>query len=120
MNVQKSNYLAGSFYAAQLKGLGATDEVTIFVRDMGLARERFDFLETDAEFGNFKLIETKNFEIWFNSAVTELTVASSIRFSIPVVDDIELYLEMINDAPRGPKIAEQLKERILGANYFGK
>lgn len=120
MNVQKSNYLASSFYAAQLKGLGATDEVTIFVRDMGQARERFDFLEPDAEFGNFKLIETKNFEIWFNSVNTEITVASAIRFSIPVVDDIELYLEMMTDAPRGPKIAEQLKERILGANYFGK
>lgn len=120
MNVQKPNYLASNFYAAQLKGLGATDEVTIFVRDMGQAREMFDFLELDAEFGNFKLIETKNFEIWFNSVNTEITVASAIRFSIPVVDDIELYLEMMTDAPRGPKIAEQLKERILGANYFGK
>ncbi|MCH7559483.1 MAG: hypothetical protein IIB56_18805 [Planctomycetes bacterium] len=120
MNVQKPNYLASNFYAAQLKGLGATDEITIFVRDMGQAREMFDFLELDAEFGNFKLIETKNFEIWFNSVNTEITVASAIRFSIPVVDDIELYLEMMTDAPRGPKIAEQLKERILGANYFGK
>ncbi|MFQ6115120.1 MAG: hypothetical protein ACE5NG_13735 [bacterium] len=114
------NYLAGSFYAAQIKGLSATDEVTIFVRDMRQARKDFDFLEPDAEFGDFKLVEAKDATIWFNSTEAELTVASAIKFSIPVVDNIELYLEMLIDTPRGPKIAEILKERILGATYFGK
>lgn len=112
-NVQKSNYLACGFYAAQLKGLGATNEITIIVREMVQAREDFDFLEPDAEFGNIKLIEKNDVELWFNSIDIELTIESVIKVTIPVVDDIELYLEMAVDTPRGPKIAEQLKQRIL-------
>lgn len=118
-NVNKSNYLACGFYAAQIKRLASTDEKTIFVKDILQARKEFNFLEPDAEFGNFKFIETNDVEIWFNSVETELTIDSTIKVSIPVVDDIELYLEMINDVPRGPRVAELLKERILRANYNG-
>ena len=112
-NVEESNYLACGFYAAQLKGLGATNEITITVRDMEQARKDFDFLEPDAEFGNIKLIEKNNTELWFNSINIELTIESVIKVTILVVDDIELYLEMVADTPRGPKVAERLKERIL-------
>jgi len=109
-----SNYLACGFYATQIKGLAATDEVTIFVKDLEQAKKDFDFIIPDSEFGDFKLIETKDTEIWFNSNEVQLTMASVIRVSIPVVDDLELYLEMMSDAPRGPKVAKLLKERILG------
>ena len=80
---------------------------------MDQAKKDFDFLEPDTEFGNVKLIENNDIEIWFNSVEIELTIESVIKVTIPVVDDIELYLEMIADTPRGPKIAEQLKRRIL-------
>jgi len=112
-NVQKSNYLACGFYATQIKGLGVTNEIMICVRNMDQARKDFDFLEPDTEFGNVKLIENNDIEIWFNSVEIELTIESVIKVTIPVVDDIELYLEMMADTPRGPKIAEQLKRRIL-------
>ena len=112
-NVQKSNYLACGFYATQIKGLGVTNEIMICVRNMDQAKKDFDFLEPDTEFGNVKLIENNDIEIWFNSVEIELTIESVIKVTIPVVDDIELYLEMIADTPRGPKIAEQLKRRIL-------
>ena len=36
-----------------------------------------------------------------------------------VVDDIELYLEMMADTPRGPKIAKLLKGRILKVDTDG-
>jgi hypothetical protein len=55
-------------------------------------------------FGQLDLIETKNPCVWFN--------LQGSKFS-KVVDDIELYLEMMIDTPRGPKVAEMLKERIL-------
>ena len=112
-NVQKSNYLACGFFAAQIRGLGATNEMTISVRDMDQARKDFDFLEPDAEFGNIKLIENKDVEPWFNSIDIEIKIEQAIKTTIPIVDDIELYLEMMTDTPRGPKIAEQIKQRIL-------
>jgi hypothetical protein len=112
-NVIKSNYLASGFYAAGLRGLAVTDEITIFTKDMAQARKEFDFLQPDAEFWNVKFIETNNDEMWFNSVDIDLTIASVINVSIPVVDEIELYLEMMASSPRGPKIAGQLKRRIL-------
>jgi len=89
-NVEKSNFLACGFYAAQVKGLAVTNEITIFCKDMEQARKDFDFLEPDTEFGNIKLIENNNIELWFNSIDIELTVESIIKVTIPVVDDIEL------------------------------
>ena len=114
LRVDGLNYLACGFYAAQIKGLATTDEVTIFVKDIGQAKERFDLYVTpDAEFGNLKFIETKDSALWFNSTEVELTIASGIQVPMCVVDDIGLYLEMMADTPRGPKIAEILKRRIL-------
>jgi len=101
-------YLAYGFYAAQIKGLATTDVKTIFVKDIEsfrkIAKEKFVSLIPDAEFGNFIITETEDPGVWFdtNYPVYDL-----------VVDDIELYLEMTVDTPRGPKIAEQLKQRIL-------
>jgi hypothetical protein len=49
-------------------------------------------------------IETKDRTPWFN-------VQTVNGFS--VVDDVELYLEMMIDTPRGPKIADLLRPHIL-------
>jgi hypothetical protein len=119
INVNKLNYLACGFYAAKLKGFGSTDEITIFVKDIEKAREEFGFLEPDSEFGNITFIEAIEDFIWFNSSERELQITSAIKLSIPIVDNIELYLEMMNDIPRGPKVAEKLRESILTQNQNG-
>ena len=59
----------------------------------------------DEEFGQVTFIETPNPCVLFNIQGGPFEC---------VVDDIELYLELANDLPRGPKIAGQLKERIIG------
>jgi len=107
------NYLACGFYAAKIKGLATTDEITILVKDIKQARKEFDFITPDAEFGNLKFIETNDSCGWFNSTEVELTIASIVKVRMAMVDDIELYLEMMVDAPRGPKVAKLLKQRIL-------
>lgn len=116
---QYFNYLACGFYAATIKGLAATDEITILVKDIEQARKEFDFITSDTEFGNLKFIETNDSCSWFNSTEVELTIASIVKVSMAVVDDIELYLEMMADTPRGPKIAELLKPRILKGQFDG-
>ncbi len=102
------DYLACGFYAAQIKGLAVTDKITIFVKDLEQfqrkAEERLVSITADVEFGNLIITETNDPGVWFNP---------SWRTIDSVVDDIELYLEMAVDTPRGPKIAEQLKRRIL-------
>jgi len=116
---QYSNYLVCGFYAAKIKGLAATDEITILVKDMEQARKEFDFIVPDAEFGNLKFIETDDSCSWFNSTEAELALASVIKVPMAMVDDIELYLEMMVDTPRGSKIAELLKPRILKGDING-
>jgi len=102
------DYLACGFYAAQIKGLAVTDQKVIFVKDIELFRRKAEdklvSITADEEFGNVIIIETNDPGVWFNP---------DWRLIDSVVDDIELYLEMIADTPRGPKIAEQLKWRIL-------
>lgn len=102
------DYVACGFYAAQIKGLAVTDQITIFVKDIEQAKmaAKNDWIRItpDAEFGNVNITETKDPSVWFN--------APSQMYDA-VVDDIELYLEMMAETPRGPKIAEQLKQRIL-------
>jgi hypothetical protein len=68
------------------------------------AEEKLVSVTPDAEFGNVIITETNDPGVWFNP---------DWRIIDLVVDDIELYLEMMVDTPRGPKIAEQLKRRIL-------
>jgi hypothetical protein len=102
------DYVACGFYAAQIKGLAVTDKITIFVRSMesvnrAAVRKQIQ-ITPDAEFGNVSITEAKDPGVWFNA---------DIKPRSAVVDDIELYLEMISDTPRGPKIAEQLKRRVL-------
>lgn len=109
------DYVACGFYAAQLKGLAVTDTITIIVKDIEnfrkKAEERLVPVTPDAEFGNAIMTESKDPGVWFNASFQ--TVDS-------VVDDIELYLEMMVETPRGPKIAEILKRRILeGAESDG-
>lgn len=102
------DYLAFGFYAAQLKGLAVTDKMTIIVEDVQNFRKRAEqkrvSMIPDEEFGNAIITESKDPGVWFNA---------SFRTIDSVVDDIELYLEMMVDTPRGPKIAEILKRRIL-------
>jgi hypothetical protein len=102
------DYLAYGFYAAQIKGLAATDMITIFVKDIEQfrrkAEEELVSITADEEFGNAYITETSDPGVWFNP---------DQRGMDPVVNDVELYLEMMVDTPRGPKIAEQLKRRIL-------
>lgn len=104
------DYLACGFYAAKIKGLAFTDMFSIFVKSIEETQNAFNRnnqkVEPDSEYGNITVIETDEPGIWFNTEV---------GFKEPVVDDIELYLEMANDLPRGPKTAEILKERILKA-----
>jgi len=106
---EKVDYAACGFYAAKLKGLATTDRITVFIKSINEARKAFESMriniKPDAEFGQLDLIETKNSCVWFN------LLKRGRDYSI--VDDIELYLEMMIDTPRGPKIAEILKERIL-------
>jgi len=102
------DYLVCGFYAAQIRGLAVTDKMTIFVKDIEQfrrkAEEKSVSITADEEFGNVIITETNDPGVWFNP---------DWRIIDSVVDDIELYLEMIADTPRGPKIAEQLRRRIL-------
>jgi hypothetical protein len=109
LNEKNVKYAACGFYAAELKGLAATDLVTIFVKSIEstertLASEGVA-ISLDSQFGQLELIQTKNPCVWFNI---------QRKSSWNVVDDIELFVEMMADTPRGPKVAEILKNRILG------
>ena len=105
---QCKDYLVCGFYAAQIKGMAVTDQKTIFVKDIEQFRRKAEkklvSVTPDTEFGNVIIAETNDPGVWFNPVW---------RVIDSVVDDIELYLEMMVDTPRGPKIAEQLKRRIL-------
>ncbi|MCE5186528.1 MAG: hypothetical protein LLF76_10425 [Planctomycetaceae bacterium] len=102
------DYAYCGFYAAQLKGLGITEQITLFVKSLQdiqkALRRRPDRARPDEEYGQVTFIETNNPCVWFNMRNEP---------SNKVVDDLELYLELVNDTPRGPKIANQLKEKIL-------
>jgi hypothetical protein len=102
------DYLACGFYAAQIKSLAVTDQKTIFVKDIEQFRRKAEkkwvSVTPDSEYGNVIITETNDPGVWFNA---------DYQITVSVVDDIELYLEMMVDTPRGPKIAEQLKRRIL-------
>jgi len=102
------DYVACGFYAVQIKGLAVTDKITIFVRSMesvnrAVVRNQIQ-ITPDSEFGNVSITESSDPGVWFNA---------DIKPRSAIVDDIELYLEMMVDTPRGPKIAEQFKRRIL-------
>jgi len=105
-----TDYAACGFYAAQIKGLAVTDQIILFVKDIEqvkkASRNNWIKITPDAEFGNLNIIEAKDPGVWFN-------VSPLMSNREAVIDDIELYLEMMADTPRGPKIAEQLKQRIL-------
>ncbi|MBN2020065.1 MAG: hypothetical protein JW749_07565 [Sedimentisphaerales bacterium] len=100
--------VACGFYAAKLKGLATTDRITFYVESVKEAQKEIErskiILNPDTEFGQLDLIETRNLCVWFNVQGEPLD---------KIVDDLELYLEMMIDTPRGPKVAEILEERIL-------
>lgn len=102
-------YAFCGFYAAKLKGLGVTDQMTLFVKSFEDVQKAFrlnpDVGRPDEEYGQVTFIEAVDPCVWFNLQDQPLE---------KIVDDLELYLEMANDTPRGPKIADQLKQRILG------
>lgn len=102
------DYAACGFYAAKLKGLAVTDKIEVFVRDVQQTRKAFERelidIRPDFEFGNVNIVETKDPCVWFNILDKPFEA---------IVDDIELYLEMMASTPRGPKIANKLKQGIL-------
>lgn len=106
------DYAYCGFYAAKIKGLAVTDQVSMFIKSSEQVRKAFRLnssnISRDEEFGQLCLIETKNPCVWFNLQRDPFE---------NVVDDLELYLEMMIDTPRGPKIASVLKDRILGEFY---
>jgi len=101
-------YICCGFYAAELKGLAVSGDISLYVRDMRMVRQASERLGPDLlrddEFGQVTVIETKDRTPWFN--------VQTVR-GLSVVDDLELYLEMTIDTPRGPKIAEVLRRRLL-------
>ena len=103
------DYAFCGFYAAKIKGYGVTEEITIFLKSMQELKKALKYSSStimpDEEYGQVKFIETKNPCVWFNR--------QGEAFG-KVVDDLELYLEMTIDRPRGPKIAKQLEKQILG------
>jgi hypothetical protein len=106
---RKTDYAICGFYAAKLKGLATTDRISIFISSIDEAKKATELgcpknINPDTEFGQLDFIETKNPCVWFNLQGDDFN---------KVIDDIELYLEMMIDTPRGPKVAEILKERIL-------
>lgn len=109
-----STYVFCGFYAAQLKGLAAGGRITMSVSDMnrfrGAAKSLASAVCPDEEFGNLSVIETRSCLPWFNA-----DTSTERR----VVDDLQLYLEMMSDTPRGPKIAEVLRRRILREDRDG-
>ena len=107
------DYAYCGFYAAKIKGCGMTEQIKIFLKSMQDLKKALRLnpaiASPDEGFGQVTFIETNNPCVWFNSQGEPFD---------RVVDDLELYLEMTIDRPRGPKIAEQLKERIIG-NFNG-
>jgi hypothetical protein len=107
-------YVCCGFYAAQLKGLAVGDQISLYVNDTTSFRETVEqsaaTLQPDEEFGNLRVIESRSRLPWFNSEMRE---------GIHVVDDMQLYLEMMLDTPRGPKVAEALRQRILPEGQGG-
>lgn len=103
------DYAYCGFYAAKLKGLAITDQIAIFIKSIqdvnNICKQNASIAAPDEEYGQVTFIETNNPCVWFNIQNEPFDA---------VVDDLELYLEMVNDLPRGPKIALQLKEEILG------
>ncbi len=101
-------YVFCGFYAAELKGLATSTQITMYSRDMSRIRQASETspsdLLPDEEFGQFSVIEARDRIPWFNADMVN---------GMRVVDDIELYLEMTMDTPRGPQVADILQSRIL-------
>jgi len=107
-------YILCGFYAAQLKGLAATDRIAMYVQDMDRVRQAAQRLSPDIlpddEFGQLTVMETRDHMPWFNAQIVN---------GLSVVDDVELYLEMTVDTPRGPKVADMLRPQILRGRDHG-
>jgi hypothetical protein len=107
-------YIFSGFYAAQVKGLALSPEITMRVSDMVRFHEAVESLGSnvrpDEEFGNLIATRMRSRLPWFNAET-----ARGIR----TVDDLQLYLEMTLATPRGPKVAEALRRRILRDNTHG-
>lgn len=109
LDLNRVDFALCGFFAAEAKGMATTDRFTIFIKSINEVKEVIEnyniSIKPDVEFGNFDIIENRNSCVWFN--------LSKKGPEYCIVDDIELYLEMMIDTPRGPKVAEILKERIL-------
>lgn len=102
------DYVFCRFYAAELKGLATSTQTTMYVTDLNRitqASKTFpSVLVPDEEFGQLVVVEARDRTPWFNAETID---------GVRVVDDIELYLEMTIDTPRGPQVADALRSRIL-------
>lgn len=109
-----STYIFCGFYAAQLKGLAAGGGISMYVSDTNRFRKVVQSLGPavypDEEFGNLRVIATRSRLPWFDAET---------RDEGRVVDNLQLYLEMMIDTPRGPKIAETLRRHILQEDRDG-
>ncbi len=108
LNNSEIDYAANLFFASELKGLGVSNQRTFYVNSLSkltqLLNQNLEIGSIDEQYGKFDFKENKEPFIWFNLKKQN---------GLNVVDDLELYLELINTSPRGPKIAESLKKRIL-------
>jgi hypothetical protein len=101
-------YVFCGFYAAELKGLAASTQITMYVTDLNRVLQTMEtfpsLVQADEEFGQLSIIGIRDRTPWFNTEMVN---------GLRVVDDVELYLEMAIDTPRGPKVADVLQSRIL-------
>jgi len=108
LSQNQEKYAACGFYAAKIKGLALTNEIIILVKSIEDVKRACGSAELDInideEYGQVVLIEIQDHSVWFN--IEKHPYGN-------VIDDIQLYFEMLESRPRGPKIAEQLKRRIL-------
>jgi hypothetical protein len=109
-SMPESAYIFCGFYAAELKGLAASTQITMYAGDVSRVQQISDSLLPDEDFGQLSIIEAKDRTPWFNAETVD---------GVRVVDDIELYLEMTIDTPRGPKVANILRPRILREATYG-
>ncbi|MBN1816348.1 MAG: hypothetical protein JW828_03250 [Sedimentisphaerales bacterium] len=109
LNNRQAPCAACGLYAAQRMGFGVTEQMAFYVSSLEEAGKACDEssskISPDPDYGDVLLIESSNPSIWFNLQRDQEGF---------IIDDIQLYLEMTQTRPRGPKIAEAIRPRILG------
>ena len=106
LNSLNIKYIITGDAAGSARGVISSDITEIVVNDLsstiGLLKKNLPDLDENKSFGNIKLIHNTARSLWFNQQVIE---------GNNYIDDIELYLQLINSGARGHKAAEMLQER---------